>query len=243
MYLHFHKHINLAYYNQDLICLDLRKDQYLIFDSNAKKVIGYLLENPIHVQDGKYLPIYKIDLDAMTFNQIIQNLIKQKILRATLVEQKYSKAIYRKVSYGVKTEEWIAEHSHFAKKLAFFRLLAILFLMCSVRIWLKLFGIHRIIKTIRKRKPKKPINNHRVVSELIHELNTACLYFPANTKCLEWAITYMFLAYKLNIDCKLIIGVQTQPFVAHAWVEYNGVPFSDSSHIANEVVPILVEPR
>ena len=243
MYLHFHNHINLAYYNQDLICLDLRKDQYLIFNSNVKKVICYLLESQIHLQDGKYLPIYKIDLDAMTFNQIIQNLIKQKVLRATLVEQKYNKVIYKKVSYGVKTEEWIAEHSHFAKKLALFRLFAILFLMCKVRILLKIFGINHIIKIIRRSKPQKPSNNHKMVSKLIHELNTACLYFPANTKCLEWAITYMFLAYKFNIDCKLIIGVQTQPFVAHAWVEYNGVPFSDSSHIANEVVPILVEPR
>ncbi len=39
------------------------------------------------------------------------------------------------------------------------------------------------------------------VTQIANDLNYSCLYFPAKTKCLEWAMTYLFLALRKKYKC------------------------------------------
>ncbi len=53
-------------------------------------------------------------------------------------------------------------------------------------------------------------------------------YLPGDTRCLTRSLVLSRLLARRGIDSRLVIGARTQPaFLAHAWVECEGVPVLD----------------
>ncbi|QRR13077.1 lasso peptide biosynthesis B2 protein [Burkholderia sola] len=107
--------------------------------------------------------------------------------------------------------------------------------------WIKLLTtlhqVHRIsrekrmlglIEAINNERSKiKPLQTNVSKEDLIASVNLACMAYIRKTKCLEWAATLIIAGYRYGFDFNLVIGVQSRPFFAHAWVESNGFVVGD----------------
>jgi hypothetical protein len=66
-------------------------------------------------------------------------------------------------------------------------------------------------------------------AELVaHRVATAAAFYPGRALCLEQSLTLYYCLHRLGIPAVFRIGVQPIGFVAHAWVEYRGVPILES---------------
>ena len=110
---------------------------------------------------------------------------------------------------------------------------------------LKKKGVYPLIKTIKKAREKNNSflkKDAKTFNPLVAALNRACLYFPFQTKCLEWATALTLMALKRKWRCNLEIGVQNFPFAAHAWVKtYDGI-VADQKELPEQLSVILSEP-
>ena len=100
----------------------------------------------------------------------------------------------------------------------------------------------QMIKNSRKKEESYTIPSKEDLAELAAIVNKACFVYPARTKCLEWAITFVLLSLKRKWKCNLEIGVQNYPFFAHAWVECDGKVVMDSQDLRKGLGIILNEP-
>ena len=80
MYFHVPEHVYVTYYNNEIMALDLCKDQYIFIPSNLSEVIYIALNNEFKKVKGRYIPANqnKISLPEK-FAQSIKNLQKLKL--------------------------------------------------------------------------------------------------------------------------------------------------------------------
>jgi transglutaminase-like putative cysteine protease len=71
----------------------------------------------------------------------------------------------------------------------------------------------------------------RLVQRTLHNIVVATALYPGRSKCLEQAVAAFVLLRRRQIPVQLRLGVQPYPFSAHAWVELNGVPLSESPEV------------
>ena len=115
--------------------------------------------------------------------------------------------------------------------------------------------IHRILKhkgikgvldaikatTATHKKLRQPTDQE--INKLAAVVDAASLLYPKKTYCLAWASTFVLLSLKKNWACNLAIGIQTNPFYAHAWAEISGKVIHDDPVIAQVLSVILREPH
>lgn len=51
--------------------------------------------------------------------------------------------------------------------------------------------------------------------------------YPGRALCLEQSLVLYYLLRRQGIPVRYCQGVQPHPFLAHAWIEYRGVPLND----------------
>jgi transglutaminase superfamily protein len=56
---------------------------------------------------------------------------------------------------------------------------------------------------------------------------TAAAFYPGRALCLEQSLTLYYILRRQGIPVTYCQGVQSQPFQAHAWIEYDGEPLND----------------
>jgi len=67
-------------------------------------------------------------------------------------------------------------------------------------------------------------------AEILRAMNLACAFYWKRVTCLQRAAATTCLLRKAGIRAELVIGVQTLPYSAHAWVEVNGLVVDDKSY-------------
>ena len=109
----------------------------------------------------------------------------------------------------------------------FVRCFATLTLM---RAALKLLGFHRTMNGLRRSMLNVAIDpdfSREHVMEISDALALAAAFYPGRAKCLERSLTLYYLARREGAGVHYRQGVQTCPFVGHAWVEYQGEVIND----------------
>jgi len=81
-----------------------------------------------------------------------------------------------------------------------------------------------------------PVNGKRSgrsqQAEILRAMNLACVFYFKQVTCLQRAAATTCLLRKAGIRAELVIGVQTLPYSAHAWVEVDGLVVDDKSYTA-----------
>lgn len=67
---------------------------------------------------------------------------------------------------------------------------------------------------------------------IVRSVNLACALYFKKVLCLQRAAATTCLLRKVGIPARLVIGVQTLPYGAHAWVEVGGAVVNDKSYTA-----------
>lgn len=81
------------------------------------------------------------------------------------------------------------------------------------------------------------------IEQLAAAVDAATVLYPKKTFCLAWAATFVLLALKRKWKCQFVIGIQTNPFYAHAWAECSGKVVNDDPAITQVLSIILREPN
>ena len=101
--------------------------------------------------------------------------------------------------------------------------------------------INLIQKNTAHKNPSIPSEKH--IEKLSASVDAASLLYPAKTLCLAWAATFVILALRKGWKINFVIGVQTNPFYAHAWAEtISGTVINDDPLITQTLAIILKTP-
>ncbi|KVD27077.1 hypothetical protein WI84_29360 [Burkholderia ubonensis] len=100
----------------------------------------------------------------------------------------------------------------------------------------RMVGLKRLIERKRLARSKR---GKVCVDLLIRSLNAACMLYTKKTKCLEWGTVLVLLGFRYGHDLRLVVGVQSRPFYAHAWAELDGEVVGDERTLRDQLAVIL----
>jgi hypothetical protein len=243
-YLHTNEYIYLTCFNEDIICLNLSTNEYIIISGNLAHNLSIAIEYPVDFVEGRYISHSKLDVNE-TFSESIDFLKKLGVLSIKNHKEIGKTKLVRDQKFlGATNLDWRLSNDFFNKKCSIFLVLEAYFWLSIVHLIIKLLGFYSLIKFIKNKKTslvKNKIDRYNIES-LSSALDKACFYFPIKTKCLEWAATLAIMCINRKLMCNLEIGVQNMPFAAHAWVKLDGEVISDSQNLPDSLAIILSEP-
>ncbi len=76
--------------------------------------------------------------------------------------------------------------------------------------------------------------NPRLLGDIYNTVFNVSQYLPLSCKCVEISAAVKYIAFIYRLNAKVVIGVKSPPFVAHAWIE------SGKYSYGNENVPYKV---
>lgn len=98
-------------------------------------------------------------------------------------------------------------------------------------------GIKPILDTLTRLTVKKKSCD---IAKLSQSLNAATLLYPRKTRCLAWSVAFLLAALPRGVaPLSLNIGVQSQPFYSHAWVEMDGAVLCDDPALPEKLVRLF----
>jgi len=71
------------------------------------------------------------------------------------------------------------------------------------------------------------------VQQLCHAIDVAAALYFKQTLCLQRSAAAACLLKRHGFAAELVIGVQQLPFLAHAWVELNGLVVNDKPYMSD----------
>jgi hypothetical protein len=84
--------------------------------------------------------------------------------------------------------------------------------------------------TKSRKVSNRPINSG-TVENVCNAIKYACAWYPKDVLCLQRSFVTVSLLRKHGIGARLVIGSQTIPFKAHAWVEVRDQPVAEGSPV------------
>lgn len=241
---HFHvpDHIYLAFFCDELIALDLKKNKYMILSEELSQVLIFALVNEFKKQSGKYLLPKSGVIFPEKFGVLIEHLKKYGLLCERANEYPIKKIPQHKISAGADNVDWRMLPEELNKKVSKILILEAYISLLKVYFLLRILGFSSLIHTIRKKANKCVNKDSKAFSDLVTALNQACFFFPVKTKCLEWSATLVLMGMRRQLACNLEIGVQNSPFLAHAWVKVGKDVIADEGNLPKMLSVILSEP-
>lgn len=243
MYFHTHEYIYLTYFNDEVIALDLKKDQYILL-SEFSDVVYLALNNEFNQIQGKYVLANNEDNHLPDdFDDAIEYLREMEILSKNDYSYPYIRPLKKTgFSSGASNIDWRMSSNDLDKNLTKGMVLEAYLLLIKVYFIVKVYGFHGLIKAIKRKHNGAVRVDSREFNVLVAALNKACFYFPVRTKCLEWSATLTLMGLKRKWKCNIEIGVQNLPFAAHAWVKADGKVIADTQNLPETLSVILSEP-
>ena len=243
-YLHLADSVYITSFNQNIVCLNLIKNEYIIISNKLAEHLLISLENSFYSSEDGIILSNQINLPD-GFVESIEHLKNIGILSNVNYKTiSNTKLLHDKKFLGASNIDWHISEDFFSKKISFLLIIEAYFLLAMVHITVKLFGFNKLIKVIKNLKSdfKKTKPSRSNIDNLTAALDKACFYFPIGTKCLEWAATFTIMCLHRKWMCNIEIGVQTIPFAAHAWAKMYDEIIADSQDLPNSLSVILSEP-
>ena len=98
---------------------------------------------------------------------------------------------------------------------------------------LRALGFARTLRCARWLARRHSGSTEAVIQPTLHNILIATAFYPGRSKCLEQAIASFILLRRRGIPVELRMGVQPYPFYAHAWLDLNGAPLTESPEVVS----------
>jgi hypothetical protein len=72
-----------------------------------------------------------------------------------------------------------------------------------------------------------------VIRQTLHNIIVATALYPGRSKCLEQTVASFVLLRRRGVRVQMRLGVQPYPFFAHAWLEMDGRPLTESQEVVS----------
>jgi len=238
------KHVHSACYNDNLVLLNLKKNEYLVLPDELKKIFICAISKHSFVMNMSSQEIRVSDHNLILpegFAEVVAEFLGMGLL--DFVDEEPDQLIFNDhTSQGVESIDWLLDTSEIRRKVKFKQWVLAYWCLVKVHFILYVFGFEWLIKVILKKKRLNASSkiNKSSLADLAIVMNRAALYFPMHVKCLEWAAAMVLIAYHYNSSCFLEIGVQCNPFLAHAWVkDEHGRIVNDDMSVVDGLVVIF----
>ena len=251
-------HTYAACFDNAIIILDSTNDKYLSFIDDAAQYFQFALSGSFQRNsDGKLVPVesinnggsefsteFKCDLEQL--NDWIEHFIENNFITESSQAKRKVLAPLPLQPGGLSDYKW--DHKPSWKpftQASKIQIIKAFFELAKTHRTMKRGGINGILDAIKKNQanhtnPYQPTDQE--VGKLAAAIDAASLLYPKKTFCLAWASTFVLLALQKNWSCNLAIGIQTNPFYAHAWAQMAGKVIHDDPVIAKVLSVILKEP-
>ncbi len=84
----------------------------------------------------------------------------------------------------------------------------------------------RLRSTALEKSSDRPSTNH--LEPLATSVALACLFYPKQVLCLQRASVLCQMLRKRGVHAQFVVGIQQNPFRAHAWVEVDRIIINDT---------------
>ncbi len=103
-------------------------------------------------------------------------------------------------------------------------------MLCDVA--LRVLGYTRTMRIVRRIAGEHASSWGRpVVERTLHNILVATAFYPGRSKCLEQSVAGFVLLRRRGVPVEMRLGVQPYPFSAHAWLELDRVPVTESPEV------------
>ncbi|MDR0632312.1 MAG: lasso peptide biosynthesis B2 protein [Holosporaceae bacterium] len=217
------------------VLLRLDQDSYSMLDKEMSCCVSILLENEFIYENGIFCPISPVsEFDNTFLNDVIKNLVSLRVISSTTNSVRRNYIAIQAEPGGITQREWVTKiHDVKVQK---FLVVKAYFYLCRVQFILKRNKLKGLIDALNRSlmgyHPSLSIDESYLLAAA---LDSACLFFPKNIACLSYAASLFMLHSSQCLECKFVIGVQTLPFYAHAWIEVGGVLINDNPELNRPV--------
>jgi len=224
-------HMYAAYFDNAVIILDGKNDNYLSLIDEAADYFCFILKHKFVQENNQYYCIDAPD-HAETHTYWITHFLEKDFITLSSCPTQLSAPLQEGGLIGYR---WDAKNSWspFAHA-SVAGIIQAYYMLYKIDTSMKRTGISAIIDLLKQECFAK--NNHnpseQEIKKLSASVDAASLLYPKKIYCLAWAATFTTLALKKGWRCNLVIGVQTNPFYAHAWAECAGSVIHDDPIIA-----------
>ncbi len=114
-------------------------------------------------------------------------------------------------------------------------------LIALLKLALAIAGFERAWGWIRRRAQMTELSPNADtvdVERLEHTVAMAAALYPGRAQCLERSLVLYWCLRRRGIAAHYRMGVQSYPFLAHAWIEYRGRPINDVPEHVRRFRPI-----
>ena len=249
MYFHLSEHIRITYFNEEIVLLNLLRDQYIVLHKKLAVLLMYILKNEFKHKNGKYIRINALQSSehSCDVQRFISYLLLEQILTSCIHKQAFPNIPQQQLLCigGLSNVNWRLSKESLSKKISKKLFFEAYLCITVVHIIVKFKGFYKLIKYIKSKSKNDVVYTTESIDRfniLVAALDKACFLYPYKTKCLEWSAALVLMGIKRRWKCNLIIGVQNIPFQAHAWVESGSEIIADSQNLFKEMSIILSEP-
>jgi len=90
-------------------------------------------------------------------------------------------------------------------------------------------AIHALVRkrAVRSLRPDARL----ALTAFVSAVTLACVFYPKRVLCLQRSAVTTMLLRSGGWPAEMVIGVQSLPFQAHAWVELHGTVVGDKSYV------------
>jgi hypothetical protein len=231
------RHVYLRTYADAAILLDLKKNEYLGFDSAQVSALSHVVHGWPRLSPAPSDPSGTQNNHAGT---LIDSLVRRKVLTP---DKSNGKSAAPPTLHPVDSAAWDPDlFDRAAISLADSARLfsAVLY----ARATLRFLPLARIIATVQKRKNRTAQTSKQESFDLLRQL-TGIFYrlrpfmYSHQDKCLLDSLTLVEFLSQYEIFPTLVFGVKTKPFVAHAWVQQDSYVLTSTPWYVHGFSPIL----
>jgi Transglutaminase-like superfamily len=245
IYFSLAKEIYATEFEDAVIILNVAHDQYLSLIDAAAKHFKCIVSTPFtYHETNKYIPCIEHcdEGTVQSFNDWITEFLNQGFIIKTNSPETKKVNPGAKVSGGLREYRWDTKKDWKPlRKTSYYATLKALLTLIRVNRTIKKQSMRGLFSLVNTTKtfiaptniPKEPLEH------IIAAVDSATKLYPKKTYCLGWATTFVIEARKKGINCNLVVGIQTNPFYAHAWAQLEDNTVVNDDPQITEVLSII----
>lgn len=219
----FTRHVYHVMADQRLVLLDARRDRYLFIDPDHLPCLLAALREPDFKQH-----------DAPS----VQAAIRARIIEPATSPQALNIVTTR--PQGIGLHPWRLPEGE-PPALTWPEIISMGNVYLSVRAHIRCRGLHALLNKIQAsiRQGNARCSDMSGMEAYCRKIRQFGLYLPFRTACLENALVTAILLSRRAIPVELKIGIQLDPFLAHAWVNVHGQVVLDKSDLNQSMMTMV----
>jgi hypothetical protein len=226
----FCAHVHHALVGEQLILLDGKQDKYIFIDGERARTLHDCLESGAPDALARRLP------------EIIRLALQQRIIEPC--NQPYRLHVRQTQPVGIDLHQWRLPAAEAGPAMNTRQALPFIGDFLRLKLCMRIRGLDFLFRRLHAATRRRNVRliPFEEVETRCRQIRQAALYLPFRTACLENALVTAFYLARHAIPGEFCIGIQLTPFLAHAWINYQGRVILDKPDLNQAMITLLKIP-